>query len=108
MNHPVDLMRPVDPGEVVREYFLLPCGLSVNALSFALGVPATRIDEIVKERRGISADTAARLAKHFRGDAASLQVLQTNPVLKPLASWKEIDRHVHVHVHVHAREVLAA
>lgn len=106
MNHPVDLMRPVDPGEVPREYFLVPCGLSVNALSFALGVPATRIDEIVKERRGISADTAARLAKYFRGDAVSSQVLQTNHVRKPLASRKETDRQVPAHAR--AREVLAA
>uniref|UniRef100_E6PLE0 Virulence-associated protein I n=2 Tax=root TaxID=1 RepID=E6PLE0_9ZZZZ len=46
-------MRPVHPGEVLREDFLVPLGLSVNALSVALGVPATRIHEIVKERRSV-------------------------------------------------------
>lgn len=41
MNHPVDHMRPLHPGEVLREDFLVPLGLSVNALSIALGVAAT-------------------------------------------------------------------
>jgi antitoxin HigA-1 len=76
MAHPENRMRPVHPGEVLREDYLTPLGLSVNALAQALGVPATRIHEIVKERRGITADTAARLAKHFGGDAASWLALQ--------------------------------
>ena len=59
----VNRMRPVHPGEVLREDFLVPLGLSVNALAIALGVPATRIHEIVKERRSVTADTAARLAR---------------------------------------------
>ena len=49
MARPVNRMRPVHPGEVLREDYLVPLGLSVNALSVALGVPATRIHEIVKE-----------------------------------------------------------
>ena len=102
MSHPVDRMRPVHPGEVLREDFLVPIGLSVNALSVALDVPATRIHEIVKERRGVSADTAARLAEYFGGDAASWLVLQANYDLKTLPKQKEIERHVH------ARQVLAA
>ena len=65
MSHSIDRMRPVHPGEILREDFLVPLGLSVNALSVALGVPATRIHEIVKERRSITADTAARLARYF-------------------------------------------
>ena len=65
MARPVDRMRPVHPGEVLREDYLVPLGLSVNALSIALGVPATRIHEIVRERRAVTADTAARLAMHF-------------------------------------------
>jgi len=77
-------MRPVHPGEVLREDYLVPLGLSVNALSVALGVPATWIHEIVKERRAVTADTAARLAKYFGGDAASWLVMQANYDLKTL------------------------
>jgi addiction module HigA family antidote len=102
MNQPVDRMRPVHPGEVLREDFLVPLGLSVNALAVALDVPATRIHEIVKERRGVTADTAARLAKHFGGDAASWLVLQANYDLKTLSTRKAIERKVR------AREPLAA
>lgn len=65
-------MKPVHPGEILREDFLLlPLGMSVNALAHVLGVPATRIHEIVKERRSVTADTAQRLARYFGGDAAS-------------------------------------
>lgn len=96
MSQPVDRMRPVHPGEVLREDFLVPLGLSVNALSVALDVPATRIHEIVKERRGVSADTAARLAKYFGGDAASWLVLQANYDLKTLPTLKDIERRVQV------------
>lgn len=53
------------PGEVLREEFLLPLGLSAHALALALHVPATRINDIVRERRSITADTAARLARYF-------------------------------------------
>lgn len=48
MNRPVNQMRPVHPGEILQEDFLNPLGVSVNALASALGVPATRIHEIVK------------------------------------------------------------
>jgi antitoxin HigA-1 len=94
MTHPTDRMRPVHPGEVLREDFLVPLGLSVNALAVALDVPATRLHEIVKERRSITADTAARLAKHFGGDAASWLVLQANYDLKTLVTKKDIERKV--------------
>jgi len=56
---------PVHRGEFLREDFLLPLGLSANALSLALRVPVTRISEILRERRGITADTALRLARYF-------------------------------------------
>ena len=59
------LMPPLHPGEMLREEFLVPMGLSANALAIALCVPATRISEIVNERRGISGDTALRLARYF-------------------------------------------
>ena len=55
----------VHPGQLLREGFLAPMGLSSNALALALRVPVTRITEIVRERRGITADTALRLARYF-------------------------------------------
>jgi len=58
-------MRPIHPGEILREEYLEPLGMSVNALSKTLHVPATRMNEIVRERRGISTDTALRLARYF-------------------------------------------
>ena len=96
MTRPVNRMRPVHSGEILREDFLIPLDLSVNALSVALGVPATRIHEIVKERRAVTADTAARLAKYFGGDAASWLVLQANYDLKTLPTRKDIERVVPV------------
>lgn len=94
MARPVNRMRAVHPGEVLREDYLAPLGLSVNALSLALGVPATRIHEIVKERRGVSADTATRLARYFGGDAASWLALQASYDLKTLPTQREIERQV--------------
>ncbi|HKI75482.1 MAG TPA: HigA family addiction module antitoxin [Pseudomonadales bacterium] len=70
-------MRPIHPGEVLREEYLEPLGLSVNALAHRLRVPATRLHEIVKERRSITADTAMRLAQCFGGDAQSWLNLQS-------------------------------
>lgn len=73
---PINGLRPVHPGEILREDFLTPLGMSVNALAQALRVPATRLHEIVKERRGITPDTALRLARYFGGDAQSWLNLQ--------------------------------
>ena len=56
---------PLHPGEMLREEFMKPLGLSSNALAMELRVPVTRISEIVRERRGITADTALRLALYF-------------------------------------------
>ena len=71
-------MRPIHPGEILREEYLQPMGLSVNALATKLRVPATRLHEIVKERRSITADTAMRLARFFGGDAQSWLNLQSS------------------------------
>jgi addiction module HigA family antidote len=59
-------LKPVHPGEVLLEEFLKPLGLSQNRLALDIHVPARRINEIVLGRRGISADTALRLARYFR------------------------------------------
>ena len=56
---------PVHPGEMLREEFMKPLGISINGLALELHVPVTRISQIVNERRGITADTALRLARHF-------------------------------------------
>jgi addiction module HigA family antidote len=95
MSRPVNRMRPVHPGEVLREDYLIPLEMSVNSLALALSVPATRIHEIVKERRGITADTAERLAHYFGGDAASWLALQADYDLKTLPTRAEIERRVH-------------
>jgi addiction module HigA family antidote len=60
-----DRLVAIHPGEFLREDFMKPLSLSINALALALRVPATRISEIVNERRGITADTAIRLGIYF-------------------------------------------
>ncbi|QCG95305.1 addiction module antidote protein, HigA family [Azospirillum sp. TSA2s] len=85
------------PGEVLREEFMEPLGLTANALSIALRVPATRIGEIVNERRGISADTALRLARYFGTTPQFWLNLQSDHDLSVAASehGAEIERDVH-------------
>jgi addiction module HigA family antidote len=60
-----DRLSPIHPGEILRDEFLTPLGMSAHELSMALRVPATRINDIVNEKRGITADTALRLARYF-------------------------------------------
>ena len=62
---PKNLMRPIHPGEILREEFLAPLKMSAHALALELKVAAPRINDIVRERRAISADTALRLARYF-------------------------------------------
>lgn len=89
-------MRPVHPGEILREEYLKPGGLTANALAKALKVPAPRINDIVRERRGVSADTALRLARYFGGDARSWLNLQTAYDLRvaEIAVAKQVDREI--------------
>ncbi len=70
-------LPPIHPGEMLREEFLVPMGLSANALAMAIGVPATRIGEIVNERRAITADTALRLGRYFHMTAEYWMNLQS-------------------------------
>jgi addiction module HigA family antidote len=77
MNKTKRLMAPVHPGEILREDFMKPLGLSVNKLALELHVPATRISEIVHGRRRISAETALRLARYFHTNAEFWLNLQT-------------------------------
>jgi addiction module HigA family antidote len=89
-------MRPVHPGEVLREEYLVPLGMSANALAKVLNVPAPRINDVVRERRGVSADTAMRLARYFGGDARSWLNLQAAYDLRvaEIANAKRIEREV--------------
>ena len=64
-NATKDRLPPIHPGEILREEFLSPLGMSAHQLSMALRVPATRINDIVNEKRGITADTALRLSRYF-------------------------------------------
>jgi antitoxin HigA-1 len=82
---------PIHPGEFLREDFLVPLGLSANALALALRVPVTRISEIVRERRGITADTALRLARYFGTTADFWMKMQMSYDLA-LASRESIER----------------
>jgi addiction module HigA family antidote len=89
-------MRPVHPGEVLREDYLAPLGMSANALAKALNVPAPRINDVVRERRGISADTAMRLARYFGGDPRSWLNLQAAYDLRVAekANGRRVEREV--------------
>lgn len=58
-------MRPIHPGEILREEFLLPLGMSANALALELKVPAPRVNDIIRERRAVTPDTALRLSCYF-------------------------------------------
>ena len=66
---PQNGMRPIHPGEVLREEFLMPYALTAHALSMAIHVPAPRINDIVRERRAITVDTALRLSQFFGNSA---------------------------------------
>ena len=70
-------LKPVHPGEILREEFMTPLGLSMNRMALDLRVPVTRIADLVAERRGITADTALRLARYFKNSPAFWMNLQT-------------------------------
>jgi|SRR5579872_3895049 addiction module HigA family antidote len=63
-------LKPVHPGEILREEFMAPLGLSMNRVALDLRVPVTRIADIVNEKRSITADTALRFARYFNNNPA--------------------------------------
>jgi addiction module HigA family antidote len=89
-------MRPIHPGEILREEFMEPHGLSANALAIALRVPASRINDISLERRAISPDTALRLARYFNTSAEFWTNLQAAFDLKVASSalGKKIEKEI--------------
>jgi len=70
-------LKPVHPGEILREEFMKPLGLSMNRLALELRVPVTRVADIVNERRSITAETALRQGRYFRNAPAFWLNLQT-------------------------------
>jgi addiction module HigA family antidote len=91
-------MPPVHPGQVLREDFMKPLGLTVNRLALELHVPATRIGEIVHERRRITAETALSLARYFNTNAEfslNLQNFFDLEVTRRSGKISEIERQVH-------------
>lgn len=75
-------IRPIHPGEILREEFLAPLDMSAHALAMALHVPAPRINDIVRERRAVTPDTALRLARYFDTTAQFWLNLQSSFDLK--------------------------
>lgn len=61
----INNMRPIHPGEILREEFLIPLGMSAHALAMAIHVPAPRINDIVREKRSLSPDSVLRLSRYF-------------------------------------------
>ena len=97
MGKSEQLMAPVHPGEILREDFMKPMALSVNKLALDLHVPATRIGEIVHERRRITAETALRLARYFKTNAEfwlNLQNFYDLEVTRRSGKTSEIERQV--------------
>jgi len=91
------LMAPVHPGEILSEDFMKPLKLTVNKLALELRVPATRIGEIVHERRRVTAETALRLARYFRTNPEfwlNLQNFYDLEVSRRLGKASEIERQV--------------
>jgi antitoxin HigA-1 len=97
-NKTEGLMPPVHPGEILREDFMKPLGLTTNRLALELHVPATRIGEIVHERRRITAETALRLARFFNTNAEfwlNLQNFYDLEISRRSGKLSEIERQVH-------------
>ena len=89
-----DKEQPIHPGEILRQDFMEPAGLSATALAKILGVSPPRINDILLKRRGITGDTALRLARYFGGEALDWLQLQARYDLyvAELAAGKAIER----------------
>jgi addiction module HigA family antidote len=89
-------LDPIKPGEILREDFLEPLGISINRLSRELSVPPNRISEIVNGKRSITADTALRLQRYFGIEAQFWLNLQIEYDLRMMKHniWKDIERRI--------------
>ena len=89
-------LSPIHPGEIIREEFLLPLAMSVNRLARALDIDAARLNDVVRGRRGITADTALRLSRYLGTTAEFWMGLQSDYELRVArhAKLREIERSV--------------
>jgi len=92
-------LRPIHPGEILQEEFMQPMGISINHLAREIYVPPGRISEIVNGKRGITADTALRLARYFSVSPETWMGLQTEYDFRVAAQTvgKQIEKRVHPH-----------
>jgi len=84
-------LDPIPPGEILREEFMRPLGITVTALARDIGVPANRISQIVNGKRALSADTALRLGKYFGVSDYELRVARRT-------TWKHVEPRVRTRV----------
>lgn len=91
-------LAPIHPGEILREDFMKPLGLSINALARDIGVPPNRISGIVNGKRAITADTALRLGKYLNTSAELWLDLQSDYEIRLARrlTWGKIEPHVRV------------
>ena len=85
----LSILPPVHPGEILREEYLVPLGMSAGALARHLNVPRTRIERLVAEQTGVTTDTALRLAKFFRTSPELWMNMQAGYDLKIEAAAKK-------------------
>lgn len=90
------LLDPITPGEILKEDFMEPLGISINKLSRDVGVPPNRISEIVNGKRAITADTALRLQRYFNVEAQFWLNLQAEYDLRMTKRkiWTELKRRI--------------
>ena len=90
-------MRPIHPGEILREEYLVPLGLTPHALAMELRVPAPRINDVVREKRGVTVDTALRLSRYFNTTAQFWMNLQSSYDMKIAERnvGKKIEKEIH-------------
>jgi len=93
-------LDPIPPGEILREEFMRPLGITVTALARDIGVPANRISQIVNGKRSLSADTALRLGKYFGMSPEIWLDLQSEYDLRVArrTTWKRVEPRVRARV----------
>ena len=86
-------LDPIPPGEILREEFMRPLGITVSALAREIGVPANRISQLVNGKRAFSADTALRLGKYFGVSPEIWLDLQSEYELRLArqTTWKHVE-----------------
>ena len=93
-------LDPIAPGEILREEFMRPLGITVSALAREIGVPANRISQIVNGKRAFSADTALRLGKYFGMSPEIWLDLQSEYELRLArrTTWKHVEPRIRTRV----------